>query len=171
VERETAGNFSISAAVPVPEAVFEAVAELVPPEDRQTDGQVFAGFGADRFRTAIGRACKAAGASAFSPHDLRHRRATLWHLQGRACRGKAAGWLGHSPNEHLRTYAHAALIDRREIDHAHLVHQPVHTLTANTPISSHVQAPYGPSQLSLAPEFGLVACVRRARNGRDLRSP
>lgn len=43
---------------------------------------VFAGFGADRLRTAIMRACKAAGVPAFSPHDLRHRRASLWHLSG-----------------------------------------------------------------------------------------
>ena len=30
------------------------------------------GFGGDRFRTAIARACTAAGVPAFSPHDLRH---------------------------------------------------------------------------------------------------
>jgi hypothetical protein len=53
--------------VPVPETVFEAVVELVPREDRDLDGQVFAGAGADRLRTAIGRACKAAGVPAFSP--------------------------------------------------------------------------------------------------------
>lgn len=50
----------------------------------------------------------------FSPHDLRHRRATLWHLSGVPA-VQAAAWLGHSPTEHLRTYAHATLIDRREI--------------------------------------------------------
>jgi integrase len=53
--------------VPVPTAVFAAVVELVPREDRDLERQVFAGFGADRLRTAIARACKAAGVPAYSP--------------------------------------------------------------------------------------------------------
>jgi hypothetical protein len=44
----------------VPEAVFDAVVDLVPREDRNVDGQVFAGCGADTFRTAVTRACRAA---------------------------------------------------------------------------------------------------------------
>jgi integrase len=102
--------------VPVPELVFEAVVETVPREDRDMGAQVFPGFGADRFRTAITRACKAAGVPTFSPHDLRHRRATLWHLQGVPA-VKAASWLGHSAQEHLRTYAHV-VVDRAELDYA-----------------------------------------------------
>ena len=43
-------------------------------DDRTRSGGNFQGFGGDRFRTAIGRACIAAGVPAFSPHDLRHRR-------------------------------------------------------------------------------------------------
>jgi integrase len=54
-------------------------------------------------------------APAFSPHDLRHRRATLWHLGGVPA-AQASAWLGHSAQEHLRTYAHAVL-DRTEIDY------------------------------------------------------
>lgn len=103
--------------VPVPELVLQAVTQLVPREDRDLAGQAFAGFGADRFRTAITRACRAAGVPAFSPHDLRHRRATLWHLAG-VPPVEAAAWLGHSPTEHLRTYAHATLSDRSELDYA-----------------------------------------------------
>jgi integrase len=106
--------------VPVPEPVFQAVVDLVPRDDRDLDGQVFAGFGAGRLRTAIGRACKAAGVPAFSPHDLRHRRATLWHLDGRPV-VEAASWLGHSPQEHLKTHAHATLGDRAELDYAALL--------------------------------------------------
>jgi integrase len=122
---EPAGRWRVSAAasktrqprwVPVPADVFDAVVELVPREDRDLDSQVFDGFGADRFRTALTRACKATGTPAFSPHDLRHRRATLWHLQGIPV-AEAAAWLGHSPTEHLRTYAHAALTDRSELDY------------------------------------------------------
>jgi integrase len=100
--------------VPVPENVLQAVTETVHREDRDLGGQVFAGFDGDRFRTALGRACKAAGVPLISPHDLRHRRATLWHLSGMPV-AEAAGWLGHSAQEHLRTYAHATL-DRAEID-------------------------------------------------------
>ena len=37
---------------------------------------------ADRLRVAIGRACQAAGVPAFSLHDLRHRRISLWHRHG-----------------------------------------------------------------------------------------
>jgi integrase len=101
---ERAGRWRVSKAsaktrkgrwVPVPEIVLGRVLDAVPREDRNLDGQVIAGFDADAFRTALGRACKAAGTPAFSPHDLRHRRATLWHLAGVPV-AEAAGWLGHS---------------------------------------------------------------------------
>jgi integrase len=68
--------------VPVPDALFEAVTALVPREDRTAERPVFQGVTADRLRTAIGRACTAAGVPAFSPHDLRHRRISLEHLRG-----------------------------------------------------------------------------------------
>lgn len=55
------------------------------------------------------------GVPAFSPHDPRHRRATLWHLGGVPA-AQASAWLGHSAQEHLRTYAHAVL-DRTELDY------------------------------------------------------
>jgi integrase len=110
--------------VPVPEELFEAVAALVPREDRDSAAQVFAGFGADRFRTALARACKAAAVPVFSPHDLRHRRASLWHLGGVPV-VEAAAWLGHSPTEHLKTYAHATLSDRSELKYRELVHRSV----------------------------------------------
>lgn len=106
--------------VPVDDDIFDAVAAIVPREDRDLEKQVFAGFGADRLRTAITRACKAAAIPAFSPHDLRHRRATLWHLKGVPV-ADAAAWLGHSAQEHLRTYAHAALSDRSELNYVELL--------------------------------------------------
>uniref|UniRef100_UPI0039835191 tyrosine-type recombinase/integrase n=1 Tax=Gaiella sp. TaxID=2663207 RepID=UPI0039835191 len=106
--------------VPVHADVFGQVVELVPREDRDLDAQVFAGFGSDRFRTALGKACKHAGVPVFSPHQLRHRRATLWHLAGEPI-AQAALWLGHSPQEHLKTYAHATLADRREVDYLDLI--------------------------------------------------
>ncbi len=99
---------------PVPERVFQAVCELVPREDRDLEATVFGDLTDARLRTAIARACRATGTPLFSPHDVRHRRASLWHLAGVPA-VQAAAWLGHSPVEHLRTYAHVVL-DRREID-------------------------------------------------------
>jgi integrase len=106
--------------VPVHADVFQAVVETVPREDRDLAAPLFAGFGIDRFRAAIARACKAAGVPVFSPQDLRHRRATLWHLQGVPA-VEAAAWLGHSPHEHIGTYAHATLVDRDELDYPNLL--------------------------------------------------
>ena len=134
---EPEGRWRVSAAsaktnrarwVPVPEIIFQAVTDTVPREDRDLTGQLFGRFGADRFRTAVTRACKAAGVPAFSPHDLRHRRATLWHLAGVPA-VEAASWLGHSAQEHLRTYAHV-VIDRAEVAYervmrARMVQSPV----------------------------------------------
>jgi integrase len=96
-----------------------AVVEALPREDRDLAASPFAGFTADRLRTAIGRACKATGTPVFSPHDLRHRRATLWHLGGVPA-SQAAAWLGHSAQEHLRTYAHV-MLDRTELDYPSLL--------------------------------------------------
>lgn len=125
---ERAGRWRVSRAtaktrkgrwVPVPEIVLHRVLDAVPREDRDLDGQVLSGFDADAFRTALARACKASGTPAFSPHDLRHRRATLWHLGGVPV-AEAAGWLGHSAQEHLKTYAHVVL-DRSEVDYGSLI--------------------------------------------------
>src|SRR5262249_12441884 len=68
--------------VPVPDLLFEAVTRLVARDDRLPERPVFQGFTGDRFRTALARACTAAGVPAFSPHDLRHRRVSLLHLGG-----------------------------------------------------------------------------------------
>jgi integrase len=68
--------------VPVPIDLFEAVTRLVAREDRVPERPVFQGFGGDRFRTAITRACTAAAVPQFSSHDLRHRRVSLLHLGG-----------------------------------------------------------------------------------------
>jgi hypothetical protein len=52
-------------------------------------------------------------------HDLRHRRASLWHLGGKPP-VEAGSWLGQSAQEHLKTYAHV-MIDRTELDYAALL--------------------------------------------------
>jgi integrase len=73
-----------------PPAIFAAVSELVARDDRVPARPVFAGFGSDRFRTALGRARTAAGVPTFSPHDLRHRRVSLLHAQGSHGRASAS---------------------------------------------------------------------------------
>jgi integrase len=80
----------------------------------------FQGFGADRFRTTLTRACTAAGVPTFSPHDLRHRRISLLHLGG-------VPWATideHVGQRSLRvtadTYSHV-LVDERELDYAAMI--------------------------------------------------
>lgn len=65
--------------VPVPEWLMEIIATTVPREDRADDRKVFNGFTADVAKNAMARACRAKGIPVYSPHDLRHRRATIWH--------------------------------------------------------------------------------------------
>ena len=61
--------------VELPDALAEAIEASLPPrEDRDLEAPLFPDAGADRLRTAIARACRAAGIPVFSPHDLRHRR-------------------------------------------------------------------------------------------------
>ena len=70
--------------VVLPDVLAEAIEATLPPrEDRDPDVALFPSVGADRLRIAIARACKASGVPVFSPHDLRHRRISLLHRQGR----------------------------------------------------------------------------------------
>lgn len=55
--------------VQVPPILFGAVCALVPRDDRTPGQRVFPDFGQDKFRTAIARACRAAGVPTFSPHE------------------------------------------------------------------------------------------------------
>lgn len=108
--------------VQVPPAIFEAVLELVPRDDRTPERLVFQGFGGDRFRTAIARACTAAGVPTFSPHDLRHRRISLEHLRGVpwARIGELVGQRNLAVT--ANTYTHV-LTDEAELDYADLLRQ------------------------------------------------
>jgi len=112
--------------VSLPEGLFAAIADLVPREDRDLDGQVFAGFSADRLRSAIARACKAAGIPSFSPHDLRHRRISLEHLRGVpwARIGELVGQRNLAVT--ANTYTHV-LSDEAEISYDALVRDVVKT--------------------------------------------
>jgi integrase len=106
--------------VRVPELVFAAVLELCPRDDRVGKRRVFQGTTADRLRTAIGRACTAAGVPAFSPHDLRHRRISLLHAQhvSWARIGELVGQRNLAVT--ANTYTHV-LVDEAELDVARLL--------------------------------------------------
>ena len=90
-----------------------------PREDRDSNAPLFPGVSADRLRTAIARACKAAGIPVFSPHDLRHRRISLLDRQGRTWAeiGRFVGQRKLSIT--ADTYTHV-LSDGREVDLAGL---------------------------------------------------
>jgi integrase len=100
--------------------VFAAVSALVPRDDRVPERPVFGGFGADRFRTALARACTGAGVPSFSPHDLRHRRVSLLHAQGLSW-ARIGEFVGHGDLvTTARTYTHV-LSDEQELDYEALL--------------------------------------------------
>ncbi len=109
--------------VSLPPDLFAAVIATLPPrEDRAPDQPVFPGLTQERLRTAIVRACKASGTPTWSPHDLRHRRISLWHRQGETWALIGARVGQRSLSVTADTYTHV-LLDDRELDHARLVGQ------------------------------------------------
>lgn len=81
------------------------------------DAPLFADCGADRLRTAIARACKTSGIPVWSPHDLRHRRISLLHKQGRSWAeiGRFVGQRKLSVTSD--TYTHV-MVDAAELEYA-----------------------------------------------------
>lgn len=100
--------------------LFEAVCGLVARDDRTPERRVFGGFGADRFRTAITRACTAAAVPVFSPHDLRHRLVSLLHLGGMPW-ARIGELVGHGDIvTTARTYTHV-VADEAELDYERIL--------------------------------------------------
>ena len=95
--------------------LFAAVLALVPREDRDPDGPVFAGVAQAPLRTDLGRACKATGVPRFGLHDLRHRWISRRLHDGLPVHeiARAAGHARSSVT--LDVYAHV-LVDDREVD-------------------------------------------------------
>jgi len=94
--------------VQVPEAIMAQLAARTPPDDRVADRRVFQMTGQD-LRQAMGRACVSAGIARFSPHDLRHRRVSLWHREGVPFR-EIAERVGHSRTSLTSdTYTHVLM--------------------------------------------------------------
>jgi integrase len=107
--------------VDLPDVLADALEATLPHRRfRDPDGRLFAGSGADALRTSIARACKAEGVPLFSPHDLRHRRISLLHRQGRSW-AEVARFVGQrNLKVTADTYTHV-LVDGREVDYAGLL--------------------------------------------------
>jgi integrase len=95
-------------------------ATLPPREDRDPNMHLFPGASADRLRTAIARACRASGIPVFSPHDLRHRRISLLHRQGRSWADIGAFVGQRKLSVTADTYTHV-LSDGRELDYERML--------------------------------------------------
>lgn len=94
--------------VQVPDWLMDLIADR--PADERT-GRVFPGFSESQAWRAMSNACKTAGIPHFHPHDLRHRRTSLWHGQGVPARELAAR-VGHSkPSMSLDVYSHVIPVD------------------------------------------------------------
>lgn len=95
-------------------------ATLPPREDRDPEARLFADSGADALRTAIAKACRAAAMPLWGPHDLRHRRVSLLHLQGIPW-ARIGEWVGQrNLAVTANTYTHV-LTDETELDYAALI--------------------------------------------------
>jgi len=104
--------------VELPDVLADAIErQLGSREDRDPAARLFPDLTSDQLRTAIGRACKASGIPLWSPHDLRHRRISLLHRQGRSWAeiGRFVGQRKLSLT--ADTYTHV-LVDGTEVDYA-----------------------------------------------------
>jgi integrase len=80
-----------------------------PPDDRTAELRVFQGFTPSVLGNVMSRACKAAGIAHFSPHDLRHRYASVKIAEGVPVT-QVAAQLGHSRKSLTPdTYSHVLL--------------------------------------------------------------
>jgi integrase len=97
--------------VAVPEWLMENVAATCPPDDRTSERRVFPGATRQVLGMAMRRACKAAGLALYSPHDLRHRYASVKVKEGVPVTELSAQ-LGHARKSMtLDTYSHVLLAE------------------------------------------------------------
>jgi integrase len=108
------GYASRAREVQVPGWLMEILDATVPLEDRTAGRLVFPGLSTSAAGNAIERACVAAGVPHFHPHDLRHRRISLWHGQGIPAR-QLAERAGHAKaSMSLDVYSHVMQVDEIE---------------------------------------------------------
>ena len=97
----------------LPEWLMQAIEETCPLEDRVPERKVFQGITEASAYQAMSRACKNAKVPHYHPHDLRHRRITIWHQSGVPAR-ELAERAGHSrPSMSLDVYSHVPADCRR----------------------------------------------------------
>jgi integrase len=90
---------------------MELVATSLPLE-----GRLFPGITADGLRSAMTDACSRAGLMHCTPHQLRHRRVSLWHFQGIPAR-ELAERAGHSkPSMSLDVYSHVIAVEEIDVE-------------------------------------------------------
>jgi integrase len=97
--------------VAVPEWLMSDLCETCPPDDRTPERRVFPGATRQVLGMAMRRGCQAAGLALYSPHDLRHRYASVKVKEGVPVTELAAQ-LGHTRKSMtLDTYSHVLLTD------------------------------------------------------------
>jgi integrase len=102
--------------VQVPHWLMDEIEATCPLEDRTADRRVFPGFTPDVAKNVMARACTAAKIVHFHPHDLRHRRLSLWHGQGVPAR-ELADRAGHArASMSLDVYSHVMPLEEVTVE-------------------------------------------------------
>ena len=100
----------------LPEWLMQKIDESCPLEDRTPERKVFQGITEASAYQAMLRACQNAGVPHYHPHDLRHRRITIWHQSGVPAR-ELAERAGHArPSMSLDVYSHVMPADEVQAD-------------------------------------------------------
>ena len=107
--------------IQVPEWLFEILLDSCPPDDRGNERRLFpwphdVGHPRQKVEKLMARACRVAGIPHYHPHDLRHRRITLWHGQGIPAReiGERVGQRQISTT--LDVYTHVMPLDEVPVE-------------------------------------------------------
>jgi integrase len=99
--------------VAVPSWLMVEIQESCPPDDRVAERRVFPGQSEAALRNLMARACRAAGIPLYSPHDLRHRYASVKVAEGVPVTELAAQ-LGHAKKSMtLDVYSHVLIDEGR----------------------------------------------------------
>jgi integrase len=99
--------------IPVPDELLNQIGALVAPDDRHPDRRVFPDIETDDVRRDFAMACIAAGTTAHHPHELRHRRISLWFAHG-IDEIQISRWAGHSKASMSQDIYGHVLIDASE---------------------------------------------------------
>lgn len=97
--------------VQVPDWLMRAISDTLPAEDRTATRRVFPGITVQGLRAAMATACKTAGIPHYHPHDLRHRRISLWHGQGVPWKAISERVGQSRPSITLDVYSHVMPLD------------------------------------------------------------